>query len=205
MDAAGRPADGELYRSFLDGETTAYDQLVTRYGDSLTMYLFGYLHDWQNAEDMVIEAFARIMVKRPSIRDGAFKAYLFRTGRNLAINLNRKKRRQQEFSVDGMDGDAAESVLTAGAAGGPDLAAGRRPVEEDVQTEERNRALHLCLDRIEPELREALWLIYFEEMSYAQAAQVLGVKEKRVSRLLVRGKQQMRKELEKEGVSNAYE
>ena len=70
--------DSECYNLFLKGDTAAYDELMLRYGDSLTYYLYGYLHDWHDAEDMMIEAFARIMAKRPRIGEGAFKAYLFK-------------------------------------------------------------------------------------------------------------------------------
>ena len=189
MSAPVRPTDGELYSSFLDGDTIAYDQLMIRYGDSLTTYLFGCLHDWQDAEDLMIDSFAWIMVKRPGIQDGAFKAYLFRTSRSLACSFLRKKRAHQEFSTDGIEKEAAEAV-SAG---------------EEIWSAERSQALSLCLDRIEPELKEALWLVYIEGMTYAQAASVMGVKVKRIDRLLARGKQQMRKELEKEGVTNAYE
>ena len=62
-----------------------------------------------------------------------------------------------------------------------------------------------CLDRIDPEPREALWLIFFEDMRYAQAAQVLGVNVKRIDHLLSRGKRLMKAELIKEGITDANE
>jgi RNA polymerase sigma-70 factor (ECF subfamily) len=198
MSDALRPSDAELYSSFLGGETTSYDQLMVRYGDSLTFFLFGYLHDWEEAEDLMIEAFARIMAKRPRIAEGAFKAYLFRTGRNLALRSIDRRRRIVMFSVDGMDKEAAETYMAreAGAASDAD------GIPEMLVRDEEAKILRKCLERIEPELREAMWLVYMEQMTYAQAAKVMGVKEKRVDRLLTRGKQQMRKELEKEGITN---
>ena len=63
--------------------------------------------------------------------------------------------------------------------------------------------LHICLDRIEPQLKEALWLVYFEEMSYREAADIMGVNTKRIDHLLTRGKRKLREELEKEGVTDA--
>ena len=204
MSVADKPADGELYRGFLDGDTTAYDQLMIRYGDSLTMYLFGYMHDWQDAEDLMIDAFVWIMVKRPSIRDNAFKAYLFRTARSLTNSFLRKKHRRAVFSIDGMEKEIAENILTFGVFDDKGSNAVSNSVEDDLQTEERKKILYLCLERIEPEPREALWLVYMEGMSYAEAAKIIGVRVKRVDRLLARGKQQMRKELKKEGVTNAY-
>ncbi len=192
--------DDTLYQHFLQGDTASYDELMIRYGDRLTFYLHGYLHDINDAEDLMIEAFARIMAKRPNIGEGAFKAYLFKTARNLALRHHEQKRKMQVFSIDSLDSEIAERVLAAGT-GQID---GNSPVEEDIGLEERKQLLHLCLDRIEPELKEALWLIYFEEMSYAEAAAVMKVNRKKIDHLLQRGKKNMKIELVKEGMVSAY-
>ena len=192
--------DDTLYQHFLQGDTASYDELMIRYGDRLTFYLHGYLHDINDAEDLMIEAFARIMAKRPNIGEGAFKAYLFKTARNLALRHHEQKRKMQVFSIDSLDSEIAERVLAAGT-GQID---GNNPVEEDIGLEERKQLLHLCLDRIEPELKEALWLIYFEEMSYAEAAAVMKVNRKKIDHLLQRGKKNMKIELVKEGMVSAY-
>ena len=192
--------DDTLYQHFLQGDTASYDELMIRYGDRLTFYLHGYLHDINDAEDLMIEACARIMAKRPNIGEGAFKAYLFKTARNLALRHHEQKRKMQVFSIDSLDSEIAERVLAAGT-GQID---GNNPVEEDIRLEERKQLLHLCLDRIEPELKEALWLIYFEEMSYAEAAAVMKVNRKKIDHLLQRGKKNMKIELVKEGMVSAY-
>ena len=171
--------DSELYNNYLAGDAGAYDQLMIRHGDSLTFYLYGYLHDWHMAEDLMIEAFARLMVKRPKIGEGCFKAYLFNHTRKTRIT---------EFSFDDYYEDTE----------------GREMVEEMVMDGERLQVLRTCLDRIDPQLREALWLVYSEGLTYAEAASVMGVNAKRVDHLLSRGKKQMREELKKEGVLGAY-
>ena len=196
----GEKNDDTLYQHFLQGDTVSYDELMIRYGDRLTFYLHGYLHDINDAEDLMIEAFARIMAKRPNIGEGAFKAYLFKTARNLALRHQDKKQRMQVFSIDGLDSEIADKVLAAGTG----QIERYSPVEEDIGHEERKQILHLCLDRIEPELKEALWLIYFEEMSYAEAAAVMKVNRKKIDHLLQRGKKNMRIELLKEGMVSAY-
>ena len=192
--------DDTLYQHLLQGDTASYDELMIRYGDRLSFYLHGYLHDINDAEDLMIEAFARIMAKRPNIGEGAFKAYLFKTARNLALRHHEQKRKMQVFSIDSLDSEIGERVLAAGT-GQID---GNNPVEEDIRLEEREQLLHLCLDRIEPELKEALWLIYFEEMSYAEAAAVMKVNRKKIDHLLQRGKKNMKIELVKEGMVSAY-
>lgn len=79
-------SDEMAYRQYLDGQEQAADLLVERYGDPLVYYLHGYLKDLHEAEDLMIEAFAQIFAKaRPIHRTGSFKAYLYKTARNLAL------------------------------------------------------------------------------------------------------------------------
>lgn len=189
MNSADIPDDETLYRRFLTGEQTAYDQLMIRHGDNLTFYLYGYLHDWQDAEDQMIEAFARIMVKKPRISDGSFKAYLYKTGRNLAYRYHSKTHKAAEFSFEEYDIDIETDELT----------------EKLLISEEQRKILRLCLERIDPELKEALWLVYFEDMSYKAAAHIMGVNEKKIDHLLSKGKKVMREELKKEGITDANE
>ena len=181
--------DDELYRRFRGGDTSAYDELMVRLGDSLILYLNGYLHNWHDSEDLMIEAFARIMVKRPLIGDGKFRSYLYRTARNLASRFHARSMRAEVFSLDGF-----EEQL-------PD----QKQIEEKLQKEETRKILRLCMEGIDSQTREALWLVYVEDMSYAQAAMVMGVSTKKIDHLLDRGKKRLRTELEKEGVSHAHE
>ena len=51
--------DDEFYRQFLSGKLSAYDELMILYGDSLTFYLYGYLHNWQDAEDLTVIALCK--------------------------------------------------------------------------------------------------------------------------------------------------
>ena len=62
MKNCSAPGDDELYSRFLAGDVPAYDDLLIRYGDNLTWYLYGYLHNLQDSEDLMIEAFARVMM-----------------------------------------------------------------------------------------------------------------------------------------------
>ena len=181
--------DEEKYRRFLSGESQAFDELMIRYGDSLTFYLNGYLHSWQDAEDLMIEAFARIMVKKPHIRDDGFKAYLYKTARNLAARFAARQKIRESFYLEDMEEELPDPEVT----------------ESRYLDQERRAVLYSCLERIDNEFREALWLVYMEGLSYVQASEVMGVSRKKIDNLLTRGKQALRRELEKEGIKDAYE
>ena len=61
--------DEDLYRQYLSGDETGLDSLMQKYGNSLTLYINGYLHDLHEAEDLMIDVFSYLFTKKPSIRD----------------------------------------------------------------------------------------------------------------------------------------
>ena len=120
--------DEEFYKQYLCGDEAGLEALMKKYGDPLTLYINGYLHDVHEAEDLMIEAFSYLFTKKPRIRDGGFKAYLYKAARHMA--LRHKSRRQIFFSFEDLTGE-------------PD---GKTLVEEVVRTKERNQILHFCME-----------------------------------------------------------
>ena len=94
---------------------------------SANLYIDGYLHDVHEAEDLMLDVFAYLFTKKPKIRDGGFKAYLYKAARHMA--LRHKSKRKPLFSLDTLTGEPE----------------GRLLVEEVIRTEERNRILHFCM------------------------------------------------------------
>ena len=56
--------DERLYERYFLGEKEAAEQLVKRYGDSLIRYISGYISDYHESEDLMIEAFAQMFAKK---------------------------------------------------------------------------------------------------------------------------------------------
>ena len=104
--------DDELYRQYLAGERAAFDELILRYSDMLTAYVNAFLHNAQDAEDVMLDSFAAIVLNKPEIAEGRFRAYLFKTARNKANRLWRVRFRRQEFSLDEQE---AETILSPAA------------------------------------------------------------------------------------------
>ena len=182
-------SDDALYAEFLAGKTESFDELMIRYGDKLTLYLKGYLANWEDAEDMMIEAFSKIMFKKPDIAAGNFKVYLFKVGRNLVSGFYRRFKKIDSLDIESMENEAASP----------------ESLEESFWSEEKKRILRLCLDRVDPDTREAFWLVYFENMSYEEAAAVMKVNVKKINNLLTRGKDKLREELAREGIEEYYQ
>ena len=177
--------DEELYRRYLDGDEAGLSELMERYGDALTLYINGYMGDIHEAEDLMIEAFAYLLTKRPHIRNGTLKAYLYKAARHMALRY--KSKRHAVFSLEEMAAEPDAEML----------------IEEVGKNKDRSRAPHPCMGRLHRSYREALYLTYFEELSYREAAQVMGKNIKQITNMVYRGKQSLRELLEKEGITHA--
>ena len=176
-------SDDQLYQQYLSGDQAAGDQLMIRYADMLTAYLDGFLHNVHDAEDLMLDCFTVILVNKPAIREGNFRAYLFRVARNKANRFWKIRLRQPEFSLDG------------------ELPPERDSLEDAFSGSERSIILQKCLNRVAPQYREALWLFYYMGFNYVQAAGVLGCSRKKIDNLLRNGRNSLRRELEKEGIT----
>lgn len=184
-----RISDETAYRRYVEGHERSADLLVEKYSDALIFYINGYIRDMHEAEDLMIEAFAQIFAKeRPISGDGSFKAYLYKTARHLALRHNHR-RRFPFLGLDDLDFEPSDQVLT----------------DTALLRDERNRHLYAALGKINARYREALYLVYFEGMSYRGAGAVMGKSEQQVTNLIHRGKQSLKTILEQEGFSYADE
>ena len=179
--------DEALYGAYLDGDDDSLTLLMERYGDRLTFYINGYLHDLYDSEDLMIEAFAYLISKKPCIREGCFKAYLYKMARNLSLRFIAKKSLNHCFSFEEIEKEPESKIL----------------IEEVIQKEEFNQSLYLCMDKLKPDYREVLYLIYFEDMHHLEVAKIMNKSKKQVSDLVYRGKNSLRKHLKKEGITDA--
>ena len=188
-EAADMISDETAYRRYLRGDQEAADLMVERHGDALMLYISACIKDMHEAEDLMIEAFARIFAKERPIRgEGAFKAYLYRTARNLALR-HLKKHRFIPLRIEALNFEPQFD----------------RPVEAELDRSEDRRQLYLALRKLKPEYREALYLVYFAGLSYRSSGAVMGKSETQITNLVHRGKRSLKQILEREGFTYADE
>ena len=137
----------------------------------------------------MIDALSLILAKeRPIKGAGAFQAYLYKTARNLALR-HRKKHRLSFLRFEELDFEPQGDV----------------PADTELSRRERSRQLYDALEKLKAEYREALYLVYFEDMSYRNAATVMNQSEGQITKLVYRGKQNLKAILEQEGFTYADE
>lgn len=153
-------------------EDVVLAELYAAYSREAVRLAFRMTRDWPLAEDLVQEAFARLAVRLPDLRElGRFRKYLLATVANLARSHFRRLRVERTYLK--RQGD--EGVM-------------RWDPESHVEVWD-------ALLRLPLRQRAALALRYYEDLSVAQAARALGCPEGTVKSLASRGINRLRREL----------
>ena len=88
-------SDEDLMSQFQMGTVEAFDILVSRYKDPLTNYIYRFLGDMKECEDLLQETFLRVYRNRHSYRRIAkFSTWLYTIAGNLARSEYRKRKRE---------------------------------------------------------------------------------------------------------------
>ncbi len=175
------------YRRFLNGDDAGFTALVEEYRAGLQLFLYSFTGDLQFAEDITQDTFVRLAVKKPRFHGRcAFRTWLYRIGRNLAVDGLRRGAREipSDFEAE------AETLADV------------RLLEEDYVRSERQRAVRAAIMRLKPEHRQILWLRYFEELPVRECGAVMKRGENAANALLVRARRALAAQLEKEGFND---
>lgn len=171
------------YRRFLEGDEDAFDEIMREHFDSLIFFINRYVGDIHAAEDIAIDVFAYIAAnKRAYNFKVSLKTYIFMIGRSRALNYI-KRRKKLTFSALQ---DAEE------------LTAEQSAVEILVLADEKKCEINKALSQLPDAMRLAVHLVYFEKLSYEEAARVMKKSKKQIDNLLYRAKSFLRSELGKE-------
>lgn len=172
MQESERP-DPEWVRSAQEGDRNAFSVLVRRHQRALHRYLMRMVGSPDDALELTQESFVRAWLALPQWSPSAqFRTWLFRIGRNAALDLLRRRGTVEFVPLD----DAFEG-LHGGA--GP---------ERQMQATQEMRQLETALSRLTPEHREVLLLREIEDMSYEEIGRVLSLSEGTVKSRLARAR-----------------
>ena len=172
------------YRRFLDGDESAFDEIMKELFDNLVFFIDRFVHDIHAAEDIAIDAFSDLVVNKHRYNfKVTLKTYLFMLGRSRALNYI-KHRKIIDF-VELAEADKASFE--------------QETLEEIVLADERKRVVNNALNTLPDDMRVVIHLIYFEDLTYDEAAKVMKKNRKQVDNLLYRAKKELRIILGKDG------
>ena len=171
------------YRRFLDGDDTALAETVRDYRDGLILYLNGIVNNISVAEELMEETLFKLITKKPRFNAKySFKTWLYTIGRNVAIDYLRHNKNISDSSFDDLENYIQDE----------------HDLEKLYIIEEQKIVVHRALKNLNAEYRQVLWLIYFEELSNAEAAVIMKKTSRQMKNLVYRAKIALKLELEKE-------
>ena len=166
-------SDNELYRRFSSGDTAAYTVLVDRHTDRFYGLAWRMCGQDQEAEDIVQDAFLKLW-QNPKLfnpdKGSKFTTWFYRVVVNLSYDAGRKKKPQAAPEVLDFMADDAEAT---------DEAIARKQVKTEVE---------IAIQSLPERQRTALNLCFYEDLSNAEAAEIMGVGIKALESLLMRAK-----------------
>src|ERR1044072_1538635 len=94
--------DHALLEATRIGDEDAFAELVSRYRNPITSYIYRMTNDYDGAVDLAQETFVRVYRAADSYqRSYAFSTYIYRIATNLAISELRKRKRRKLVSLTG--------------------------------------------------------------------------------------------------------
>ncbi|MBA2379154.1 MAG: sigma-70 family RNA polymerase sigma factor [Blastocatellia bacterium] len=174
-------SDHELIAATKEGDETAFAEIVNRYRNPITNYLYRFLNDYEEAVDLAQETFVRVYFAIERYHtDYAFSTYIYRIATNLAISEVRKRKRRTLMSLTGLfQSDADDNTEYQP----PDT---RSLPDADLIDGERDTVIARAIGTLPPKYRVPIILRDIEGRSYEEIATImelgLGTTKSRISR-----------------------
>lgn len=179
--ADGRPmavdvSDDDLMRMYCDGDAEAFDALFDRHYRSVYNFARMMLGSIDGSDEVLQEAFLAVAQSAEQYEGrGRFCGWLMRIVRNRCLSRLAAQRVRQQM----MAGSDLEIVEPASRGPGP---------AEQVEVDEQVQVMREAIGRLPQRQREAIVLYAFEQMSYAEIAQVLQMPTGTVKTLIHRAR-----------------
>ena len=158
--------DEMLISRFQSGDENAYVELVNRYKDKLTNFVFYFLKDEEHAEDIVQETFIRLYEKKHYYKEIAkFSTWIYTIARNLANTELRKKSRTKIMYLSQMSNYKKDY----------DLKSSDPELNKNIENEFLMKEIHAAIDKLPENYKSVIILRDIQGLDYEQISNIIGV------------------------------
>ncbi len=184
-----RRSDEELVKSFLDGDRSAFEELVNRYHPTVMNLAYRMLGNRTDAADVCQEVFLLLLRKLHSFRGEAkFSTWLYRVAMNACHDHARRSRRHVSLADSpGEDMPEMEHRLPDEDTESP---------ETSMEKEELRRRVQEAITRLPFKFRQVIYLHDIQGYDYKEVAEILGINLGTVKSRLNRARNRLAAELE---------
>jgi RNA polymerase sigma-70 factor (ECF subfamily) len=160
------PSDWELVRRCQSGEVSAFEELTSRYHQKLFVVILSLLRNREDALEITQETFFRAYRKLHGFQGGSsFYTWLYRIGVNIAIDYQRREKRNPLDFRDSMDAVFEEQNEVA------------RDPFSDVHDRELRERLGSAINELSPDHKAVIILRTIEGLSYKEIGEIMGCSE----------------------------
>jgi RNA polymerase sigma-70 factor, ECF subfamily len=174
-------SDHALIEATRNGDESAFGEIMARYRNPITNYLYRFLNDYEEAVDLAQETFVRVYFAIDRYHTGfAFSTYIYRIATNLAISEIRRRKRRRLFSLTGLfQGDGDQTVEFQ--------PKDDKALQDDALVEdEQSRIIATAIAALPEKYRVPIILRDVEGKTYDEVAEImelgLGTTKSRISR-----------------------
>jgi RNA polymerase sigma-70 factor, ECF subfamily len=178
-----------LMLRFKKGDTEAFELLFSRHTRAIINFAYRFVRNRESAEELAQEVFLRVYEGAAGYQAQAkFTTWLYRIATNVCLNEIRKPQFRAQFVSEAPDHPREGEEIF------PDRAAGREP-DRHLERQAIGRAIAQAMAQIPDNQRIAFSLNKYQELSYADVADVMKLSEKAVKSLIHRAKETLAEKL----------
>ena len=177
--------DEELISRFQKGDERAYVELVNRYKDRLLNFVFQFLGDIEQAEDVVQDTMLRLYEKKHYYKEIAkFSTWIYTIARNLANTELRKRKRRKTTYLSQLSKERQFEIPAI-----------QDDVDQSLQNEFINDRIQSAINNLPEHSKVVIILRDIQELSYEEISNIVEVPLGTIKSRINRARIQLQAEL----------
>ncbi len=186
MDNQFSYTDEELIARFQEGDEQAYTELVNRYRGKLMTFVYRFVNDMEQAEDIIQDTMLKLYTHKHYYRNIAkFSTWIYTIAGNLAKTELRKRKNRKVTNISQMGPEDRDYEL-------PSVAP---ETDEVVQSEYIEKKIQAAIQNLPLHFRTVTILRDIQELSYEEISKIVEVPLGTVKSRINRARLQLQKEL----------
>lgn len=176
--------DRSLAIAFRNGDEKAFEEIVQRYQRQVASILYLTLGSRKDVEDLTQDVFVRVYnsLRRVNVESTLF-SWIYRVAVNIAIDEVRKRKIRRVVSLDFLMEPGSSDFQPEDPAKASDR----------VLATEKQETVLAALRRLSPSHRVVIVLREYEDLSYREIAETLGISEQAVKSRIFRAREELQK------------
>lgn len=170
-------SDINLYRSFLKGNNDDFNTLILKYRKQLTMFIYKYVKNIENAEDIAQDSFVYMLINKIDYDfKYSFRTYLFTIAKSRTLNYLKKNKIipivGDELTIANLEAEVN--------------------IEQDYIRKEEYLRLYQAIRKLKTEYQVVIYLHNFQGFKYDEICEILNQSMSKTKVMIHRAKKELK-------------